>query len=418
MTSPAQHRVWIFSLPAARAALAIAFMLTVVASQPAQAQTYTVLHNFTGGQDGANPESGVTMDKAGNLYGTTFRGGTSGNGAVYQLKLKNSNFVFNPLYSFAGGSDGANPEARVIFGPDGSLYGTTSNGGGNCAPSGCGTVFKLRPPPTACKSALCAWTETLVHSFEGIGGGDGDQPGYGDVIFDQAGNVYGTTIYGGGGLGCVYELTPSGGGWTESFVYLFVLVDGYHPYNGVSFDSFGNLYGTTYDGYQGGGQFDLGTVFQLAYSATTGWTEKLLWIFPSSGNSGGNPVAGVIFDQSGNLYGATTYGNVFELTPSGQLTDLYILTGQVWGNLVMDKAGSLYGTTLDGGRGFGNVFKLTPSDSGWTYRSLHDFCMAGPPCHDGESPYGNVIIDANGNLYGTASAGGSGGRGVVWEITP
>jgi len=141
-------------------ALAIVFALTIVASQSAQGQTFAVLHSFTGGQDGATPKAGVTMDGAGNLYGTAYAGG-AGYGTVYRLKRSGSNWLFNPLYSFTGGSDGANPEARVIFGRDGALYGTTSAGGNDY-----GTVFKLRPSASACKAALCLWTLTLLYGFE------------------------------------------------------------------------------------------------------------------------------------------------------------------------------------------------------------------------------------------------------------
>ncbi len=385
------------------------------------------------------------MDKGGNLYGTTYAYG-AGYGTVYQLKHKGSGWTFNPLYSFAGGSDGANPLARVIFGPNGTLYGTTKFGGGGCENYGCGTVFNLRPSPSACKSALCSWIKTVLYDFKGPrvssvaaqGGageaypvyGDGAYPLYGDLIFDQKGNVYGTTITGGQGscdiyfsrCGTVFELSPSGGGWNESVLYVFSGNDGGFPYNGLTFDNAGNLYGTTYVG----GLSNAGTFFELAYSI--GWTETFLSSF-RNGNDGSGPTTGLIFDQSGNLYGATesggknSGGTVFEFSPSPDGTWtyslLYSFTGGAscgsWGNLVMDGAGNLYGTTLcDGTNKAGNVFKLTPSGGSWTYTSLHDFTGGS----DGKNPYSNVVIDANGNLYGTTYAGGSQGVGVVWEITP
>jgi len=193
-TSQNPNRSIGISLRATSAALAIALVLTVVASQTAQAQTFQVIYNFPG-QAGAYPNAGPTIDKGGNLYGTTQFGGV-GNGTVFRLKHTGSNWVFSPLYAFQGGNDGVAPVARVIFGPDSSLYGTTAGGGGSgCSGFGCGTVFNLKPPATACKTSLCPWTETVLYRFSG--GSDGGEPSYGDLVFDQAGNLYGTTYYGG-----------------------------------------------------------------------------------------------------------------------------------------------------------------------------------------------------------------------------
>jgi len=430
---------------AATAALAIAtvFALTVVLTQSAQAQTLKVLHNFTGGGDGFYPWAGLTMDQAGNFYGTTSAGGR-GDGVVFRLSQRGSGWVFNPLYTFAGGNDGANPFARVVFGPDGSLYGTTSYGGGDgCGGSGCGTVFQLKPYPTACKTALYGWQETVLYRF--TGGSDGSTPELGDLIFDQAGNIYGTTALGGyqggscsnyGGCGVVFELTPSNGGWTEKVLYSFTGgSDGAIPLAGLIFDNVGNLYGTTIYG----GNLDCfapygcGTVFQLTPSGS-GWTANVLYTF-QGGNDGQSPYAGLVFNQAGDLYGTTVTGGqggggtAFELTSSKGMglwtfTLIYGLSagdgdGPV-GTLVVDAPGNLYGTTAaDGLFQWGSVFKLAPSNGGWTYTSLHDFTGGS----DGGGPFGNVTFDANGNLYGTAENGGSsqncsGGCGVVWEITP
>ena len=426
------------SLQAATAelGLVIVLALTVVLTQSAQAQNYTVLHSFTGGVDGANPWAGLTMDGAGNLYGTTFFGGYSngdcdpgGCGAVFKLTHKASGWVFSPLYSFLGDNDGASPQARVTVGPNGILYGTTFSGGGWNG----GTVFSLRPPAAACKTALCSWNESVLHSFANFQ--DGFSPGYGDVVFDPEGNLYGTTYQGGSGTcgvgpcGVVYKLTPSNGGWTESVLYNFTgTSSGNGPYAAVIFDQAGNLYGTTSEGGNGGcNGLGCGTVFQLTPSGS-GWTENVLYAF-QNGSDGATPIGGLIFDRSGNLYGATSgpengKSTVFELTPSSgnwTFAMLYSLggSGGPTGSLIMDTAGNLYGTALSGGAyGSGSVFKLAPSGGGWTYTSLHDFCAGGPPCSDGAQPWGNVILDANGNLYGTASAGGPSNYGVVWEITP
>ncbi len=436
MANPRQHRSRIFrtGLPAATTALAIIFLLAGVASQPAQAQTFHVLHTFNGGTDGEQPEAGLTMDRAGNLYGTAQLGGIAydgnGYGTVFQLKHRGSGWIFAPLYSFTGGDDGIYPIARVILGPNGTLYGTTYEGGAGCSPVDCGTVFNVRPRPTPCPSVLCPWTESVVYNFHNSP--DGANPFSGDLIFDQAGNIYGTTYGGGNQNGVVYELTPSGSGWTESILYAFSSSgdDGANPFSGVIFDNAGNLYGTTF----AGGSSGYGAVYQLVPSHG-GWTENVLYSF-QPGNDGSGPSAGLIFDASGNLYGATAIGGsggggtVFKLTPSGgswTYSTLYNFAGTCCecgprATLVMDGAGNLYGTTACDGRfQFGSIFKLTPTPQPpWTYTSLHDFT----DFEDGANPTSNVLLDASGNLYGTASGGGDfncglgNGCGVVWEITP
>jgi len=380
---------------------------TIIAAPAIQAQTFTVLHAFTGYGDGGEPIAGLTMDRAGNLYGTTSEGGAAGVGTVFKLVHAKSGWVLYTLYAFKGGQDGANPQARVLFGPDGTLYGTTSYGG-----AGSGTVFNLRPPATSCRAAQCPWTETLLYRF--TGGSDGGEPGYGELAFDSAGNIYGTTSYGGtgchsyGGCGVVFELTRSGGGWTESVLYRFTGgSNGFSPFSGVTFDRAGNLYGTTVLGGSGEG----GVLYQLIPSGS-GWTSTTLHSFGTSGD-GYSPYGGLIIDKQGNLYG-TTFGNgiVYELQSLGSnwtYNILYVLGGQgPYDAPTMDAAGNLYGTTFGGGF-VGNVFKLTPGAQGWTYTDLHDFNG-----RDGVEPVGGVVLDANGNIYGTTFYD----FGEVWEITP
>jgi len=399
-------------------ALAIVFVLMFVATQGVQAQTFTVLHNFTGGQDGASPSGGVTIDQAGTLYGTAFQGG-AGYGTVFKLSHKGSGWIFTPLYVFQGGNDGYGPVARVVLGPDNSLYGTTQNGGSGES----GTVFNLKPPVTACKTALCPWTKTVVHSFTGL---DGAGPGFADLVFNQAGNVYGTTDSGGSsgggyGGGAVYELMPFNGSWTESVLYSFIPPIQFPQ--GVIFDKASYPYGTTSGSYQGW----LPTVFQLTPSGS-GWLDNILYQFKdwSYGQLGG-----LVFDETGNLYGSTSAGGpggegiVYELTPTqgGWTYSLvYAFTGSggsYYHGLIIDSAGNLYGTTEGGGADMGGrVFKLTRSGGGWTETDLHVFCVNGPPCSDGASPRGNIMFDAHGNLYGTTAFGGTYDNGVVWEITP
>jgi uncharacterized repeat protein (TIGR03803 family) len=444
MVTPGQYRTWI-SLTSLRAAavglaLAIVFALTIGATDALQAQTFQVIHNFTGGVDGQEPNFGITIDATGALYGTTFEGDT-GTGTAYKLTHKPTGWTLTPLYVFNITSNGVIPYSTLVVGRDGKLYGTTGFGGiGPCMTyghTGCGTVYSLKNPGTFCHTNYCPWIETPLYKFSG--GRDGSNPFGATIVFDQAGNIYGTTFDGGGGscaggCGVVYKLTPAGSGWTESVVYTFTGgADGAAPWAGVTLDQAGNLYGTT----SAGGSNMFGTVYELS-PAGSGWTEKTLHSFQNSQGGeedGRNPYAGVIFDRSGNLYGATQYGGagggspgggtVFELTPTSggnwTYTVLYSFAASGGGlakgpvaDLVMDSAGNLYGTTAgDGLYQFGSAFKLTHGTGGWTYTSLHDFTSGS----DGRLPRSNLVFDAAGNLYGTAY-GGADGDGVVFEITP
>jgi uncharacterized repeat protein (TIGR03803 family) len=413
----------------------LVLLLVLLTPQPAQGQTYKVLHSFSG-PDGSSSYAGVTLDAAGNLYGTTSGGGGSDQGTVFQLRHWHGNWILNSIFKF-NGNNGYYPWSGVVFGPDGALYGTTEEGG----PADAGVVYSLRPQATACKTALCPWTETVLHQFSGVG--DGAHPGYGNLTFDSAGNLYGTTVSGGAfGLGTVFELMPSNGGWTESLLYSFAGgSDGDYPYSGVILDEAGNLCGTTvyggsYSGYQCSN--GCGTVYQLT-RGSSGWKHTILYTFGGYLDPDGyRPWGGLIFDHSGNLYG-TTYlgggywgdqsGTVFELSPAaGSWTFNLVYTfepGQYDGNpvasLTMDEAGILYGTAIYGGaHSAGTVFKLTPSEGDWTYTSLYDFTGG----NDGEWPMSSVTLDGSGRLNGTTQSGGNlacaapYGCGVVWEITP
>jgi len=380
--------------------LVMLVMGTITAAAGLQAQTFTVIHAFTGGGDGGSPEAGLTMDGAGTLYGTAF--------IAFKLRNSGSGWVLTPLYDFQSGLT----TGELVFGPNGSLYGTNPQGGyfgGLCWEYGCGLAFNLQPPPTACTSAPCKWNETTLYAFQDPGDGIPNN----SIVFDLAGNLYGTTL-----LATVFELS-SGGTWTYNLIHRFNGMDGGDPYSGVIRDSLGNLYGTTAND----GPYGYGTVYQLSPSRS-GWTINFLYAF-QNGSDGGSPIGGLIFDKQDNLYGTTGGGGsggggtVFKLTPADglwTLTTLYSFSGMAgsYARLAMDATGSLYGTTYrDGAYGYGSVFKLTNSSGSWTYTDLHDF-MSG---EDGCFPMGNIALDTQGNLYSTASACGKYRNGVVWEIT-
>ncbi len=444
MTRSEQYR----SLGFARLAALAVFLTLVLTVVTAQAQTLTVLHEFTGGADGGGPVAGLALDSGGNLYGTTVSGGTGGAcefgqcGVAFRISHRGS--VETPIYTFKGEpNDGESPYARVIFGPDGALYGTTFAGGtGSCigGGGGCGTVFKLQPPPTFCASFNCPWQETILHSF--TSSADGVFP-LAEVVFDAAGNLYGTTRSGGtgpcnygsySGCGTVFELTPnSNGTWTKSTLYSFQggANDGIDPESALVFDQAGNLYGTTVFGAGTGCELNngCGIVFKLTPSGS-GWAETVLHIF-TDGADGGEPVGGVIFDGQGNLYGGASagpgefgLGTIFELSPQQgggwSFNVLYTLgdgEADYPNPLTIDAAGNLYWSGGNGGVGSGAVGTLAYSSGQWSYTTLYSFAADGS---QGDFPSGKVVLDAQGNIYGTNSAGPypSPDAGTVWELTP
>jgi len=291
------------------------FLVTTmtVAAPPAHAQTFTVLHSFTGA-DGAGPQAHLTLDNAGNIYGTASTGGNNDGGTAFKLSKKNGSWIFAVLYNFyQNPADAAAPQG-MVFAPDGTLYGTSRSGGGELL----GTIFGLRPPATFCASVSCPWTESFIYRFQG--GSDGCGPG--DIIFDHAGNIFGAASDNlCGSWGTVYELTPSGGNWTNNLLYTFPGQDGAFPaVAALAMDSSGNLYGATdYTSGSRSGYYGFGTVYQLANSGS-GWTHTTLHTFTDTPD-GAYPEGGVIVDRSGDLYGGTPFGGnnaagtVFELTP-------------------------------------------------------------------------------------------------------
>jgi uncharacterized repeat protein (TIGR03803 family) len=415
--------------------LAVAAVAALFASNVWAANTEKVVHSFTGGNDGIDPAATLAQDPAGNLYGTTVSGGTgtlctNGCGTVFELSpVAGGKWKESVLYSFTGGSDGKNPYGGVTLDSKGDLYGTTVSGGtgGTCSGDGCGVVFLLS------KSGK-RWVETVIYNF--TGGKDGFGPG-GAVVFDSAGNLYGTTPDGGNlqkcngqGCGVVYQISPvRGGGWKQTVLHTFTggadgAVGSLGP---LLVDKAGNVFGVAELG--GDPSCQCGTVFKL--TAVSGkWKFKTLDAFKGTPQAG-FPYGGVISDSKGNLYGTTYYGgangagSVFKLTRSaGKFTEsvLYSFTGGSDGGsptttLTFDAEGNLYGTTSAGGdsNGDGVVFKLTPkSGDKWTESVMHQFGRKG----DGANPYYALVRDKAGVLFGTTAIGGGSGQGVVFQITP
>lgn len=341
------------------------------------------------------------------------------------------------LYTFTGGTDGGFPIGDLVQDSEGNFYGTTYIGGAN----GLGTVFEVSS----------TGVETVLYSFNAFNQpGDGAYPEAG-LIFDSAGNLYGTTTGGGNPsfAGTVFELSPSGGGWTETILYRFCptigsCTDGEEPYSSLVFDKSGNLYGTTFAGSSG-----FGTVFEVSPNGSGGYTETVIHSF-AGGTDGADPQTPVAIDSSGNLYG-TSYGGgalqcgiggegcglVYKLSPvqgGWSYTVIQNFTGFDGGfpdsSLLLDTAGNLYGTTrfqgligpcgLIGFIGCGAVFELSPNGSGgYTESVIYRFAGG----NDGANPTHALTMDSSGNLYGTTSAGGGlgcdgSGCGTVFELIP
>jgi uncharacterized repeat protein (TIGR03803 family) len=385
--------------------------LFLVPSAAAQTFTFTELYPFNSSgdlSDGAWPEAAVTRDAAGNLYGTTFFGGTGtgcdiyfgGCGEVFKLDTAGVETV---LHSFGGVPDGSNPTARVLD-ASGNLYGTTAFGGEHDH----GTVFKVN---------AITGVETILHSF--AGGADGANPNAG-LAQDAAGNFYGTTQYGGEGCdgrgcGTVFELSTTG---EETILYRFRDVpDGASPLGGVALDSSGDIYGTTWLG----GVYSMGTVFSLDHSRN----ETVLHSF-AGGRDGANPMDAPVLDQAGNLYGTTSaggpyFGTLFMVNTSGNESISYSFTGgsdgaYPYSHPVVDASGNLFGTVSQGGCcGSGTVFEF----SAGTLIPLYEFSAAPNGMNpDGQIPMGGLITDSAGNLYGIGTEAGPYGWGGVFELEP
>jgi uncharacterized repeat protein (TIGR03803 family) len=373
--------------------------LTLVFGCPYLWSSETVLYSFTGGSDGGYPYAGLLRDAGGNLYGTTAYGGSVGCGVVFKVSSSGQETV---LHSFSG-PDGAYPWAGLILDRQGNLFGTTPFGGR----FGYGTVFEI----------TSAGKYKLLYTFHAT---DGASP-YGSLVQDAKGIFYGTTAYGGKfRYGTVFKLTRNG---KHKVLYSFPGGrDGASPYAGLVLDTKGSLYGTTTFGGASGN----GTVFRVsAYGK-----EEVLHSFKGSPD-GSNPYAGVLRDVSGNLYGTTALGGVydygvyggtvFEITAAGGEKVLYSFCATTfcpdgaypYSGLMQDSSGNLYGTTKSGGNSApGVVFELTLSG---TETVLYNFQREGA---DGYYPYAGLVGDSDGNLYGTTLSGGTAGVGTVFEVSP
>jgi uncharacterized repeat protein (TIGR03803 family) len=373
---------------------ALLWVLMLAVAEPAFAQNERVVYNFGNPPDAYGPKCNLVFDATGNLYGTTFSGGLHNLGAVFRVSPTGMETVF---YSFAGGADGSHPVAGLFRdAATGNLYGTTVNGGA----FGSGTVFMLTP----------AGAESVLYSFKG-GTVDGANP-YSSVV--RVGTtIYGTTFNGGAyGYGTVFKLSAAGQERVlHSFNSAFPTLDGAHPYAGLVVHN-GILYGTT----TMGGLSNLGTVFSI----TPAGTEQVLYNFEGGSNDGQGPYAGLIFDQSGNLYG-TTYlggadnaGTVFALTSTGEIVLHHFLSNSAdganpYGTLIFYR-GNFYGTTLQGGSANGGtVFKITP---GGTETVLHSFTGG----TDGFNPYAALVLGNSNTLYGTTIQGGATNLGTVFKM--
>jgi uncharacterized repeat protein (TIGR03803 family) len=370
--------------------------------------------------EGAHAWGTPVLDSAGNLYGTFQQGGAKcvdfgkGCGSVFQL-VPQPNGTWTPqiIYRFAGGTEGYLIYAGVILDAAGNLYGTAAAGGSN----GFGAAYELSPGANG-------WTETVLHNFAS-GAGDGEYPN--PLVFDESGNLYGTSYSGVYPCdeGTAFELSPNGvSGWIESQLGCFPGTGDNAAYLSapVIFDPSGNIYSTSYLGGNGAG-----TVFELSPSGGS-WKETVIYGFARDQEI--YPWAPLVRDKNGNLYGVID-GGIFELTPSGgswNYSTIYTSGSDshaiVPNWLIIDAAGNLYGSAEGGassnchGGGCGAVFKLTQRKKGWQMTDLYDF----PGGAGGEDPIGGLVIDKTGNLYGTTYNGGrrgcGGGCGVVFEIVP
>ena len=395
-----------------------------------------MLWNFGDGpNDGAEPQGTLVADHFGDLYGTTRIGGNNQSGVVFKLhRQPDGTWSETIIHRFCSTIvndvcvDGAQPQAGLVFDSSGNLYGTTLEGGASCSfnSGGCGTAFELSPP----SGGAGEWTETILYNFCQTVQGvclDGNYP-TSQLTFDAMGNLYGTTEQGGSGhwtqnngAGTVFELSPGANGWTHTVLYNFCSLgsgsacpDGAKPFSGVTFDSAGNLYGTTENG-GGASGLAYGAVYELS-PGSNGWTQRVLYSFYVPAEPG----AQVSFDSTGDLYSTTKlgqvgFGSVFKLSTNHTVRSFQFNSvngNQPYAGVIVDPLNNgLYGTTYEANDA-GNVFSI---GSGGKFSVLYAFCSQ-PACADGAGPAAGLLLKG-GNLYGTTTIGGANNQGVVFEIT-
>lgn len=435
------------------------YKLTPFGTTPGTSFRESILYSFQGGDDGSFPFASLVVDANGSLYGTTASGGSSNAGTVFKLTRNGNQYSESILHSFRGGADGASPYAALIADSSDVLYGTTTAGGAANA----GTVFKLTPSGKS-------YTESIIHSFDGTS----EYFPQSALVADGTGALYGTTVGESPdrtqvNLGTVFKLTPNGSGYRERILYRFIgSADGYYPFGTLLIDGAGALLGTTSgqalvndgsifkltphgDGYAEnilhsfhwfdfgahplggltpgprnvfygatiqGGTVDQGVVFE-AIPTASGYGERVLYRF-QGGEDGKIPFAAPIVDSTGALYG-TTEATIYKLTPSESGYSETVLhhflqsEGQYPSGLIADSTGALYGTTQYFGKLHnGTVFKMTPSNGGYTFAIIHDFRSF----NDGDHPQAPLIMDSKGALFGTTYQGGKGRSGTVYKLTP
>lgn len=395
---------------------AATFVLCVAPELALATDGEKILHTFYD-EPAANPSSNLIFDAKGNLYGSTGSSGLEACkcGTVFRLSPQvGGGWSYEVLYQFRGVEDGGYPTGKLVFDKTGKLYGAMAWGNGG--------VFQLTQQPDG------SWAEIAIYAFTGAP--DGSTP-YSGLTIDNSGNLYGTTQSGGAnGIGCVYMVSPTASGWTETVLHSFSGSDGAYPWADVTLDAAGNVYGATI----AGGAYGQGAVFEL-YASHGSWTEAVLYSF-RGGTHHGWPAAGVYLDASGKIFGTLSDngddglpGAVFRLEPNsnGKWTETLLHTfgkrgdgGFPWSDLVPDADGNLYGTTYVGGRtGNGVIYKLTQNAKGnWIESVFFSFNY-----HDGASPADNpVTFDAAGNLFVATVYGGLhegyDGYGVVVELAP
>ena len=396
-------------------------ILIVVASLVGSAfaaSTPKVIYSFMGGSDGEYTDTELVVDGAGNLYGTSVQGGTFGGGTVFELSPSASGWTHTVLYNFTGGADGGEPYKGVTLDAHGDLYGTAVTGGGGSCEGGCGVVYQLT-------NSGGIWTQSVIHAFKGS---DGSGPGS-PVTVDAQGNLYGTTPTGGAtGFGVIYEMKPGDGSWSFKVIHTFTGgIDGLGgSASRMLLDAAGNLYGVN----TVGGATGFGNVYKLSRSAGS-WNLTTIYSFQDQPD-GASPYGGVIFDKDGNLYGTTYYagvndvGTVYKLTRSnGSWTEsvLYSFKGGSDGDspistLVTDAKGNLYGTTSDGGAAKCGCGTIFKLTRGVGGNWTESVMYRFPGAPKAGFAYNGIVSDGKGNFYGATVHGGTGNDGAIYQFAP